>query len=364
MVLSLQNVAYYLMDCGLVVPGQIVEGDLTIIEVVRRNLNFKIIRKKAPGLFVKQIRVWNPQISAEMQREAICYWLSQHEPAFAPLRGIVPTYRHYDAARCILVTELFPDGQNISEYHRRLGRFPTDLAVLLAKQMAAYHQINIGALQNKESMAGFPKAAPWVLSVHRQEPGQSAGGSSANTQMIAMLQQYAGCQEALDGLRNQWQANRLIHGDMKWDNCVIETNHDSTTRLKIVDWELADIGDAGWDVGAIFQAYLSFWILSINITSGSSPAQWLRAAVHPIETMQPAMRAFWDAYCKEMKFSGSDAETWLQRSVKFAAARMIQTVYEYMGHSPQLTPNALCLLQVSMNILQKPQETIRDLLAL
>jgi hypothetical protein len=35
-----------------------------------------------------------------------------------------------------------------------------------------------------------------------------------------------------------------------------------------------------------------------------------------------------------------------------------------MFRSPQLTPNALCLLQVSMNILRQPREAIEHLLAL
>lgn len=65
-----------------------------------------------------------------------------------------------------------------------------------------------------------------------------------------------------------------------------------------------------------------------------------------------------------MGLSGATAQACLERSAKYGAARMIQTVYEYMFRSPQLTPNALCLLQVSMNILQQPREAIEHLLAL
>jgi hypothetical protein len=54
----------------------------------------------------------------------------------------------------------------------------------------------------------------------------------------------------------------------------------------------------------------------------------------------------------------------LTLSMKFGAARMIQTAYEYMQYSPQISPNALCLLQVSFNILKTPSQAVTDLLGL
>ena len=366
MILSLQNVAHYLMECGLLRPEAIVDGDVLVVETARRNLNFKVVRRKGPGFFVKQIQIWNPQISAELQREAVCYWLPQHDRVFAPLADIVPRYAHYDPARCILITELFPDGENVSDYHRRLGKFPAELAAALGQRLADYHRLDGGDLQNNQHLASFPRAVPWILSIHQQNPSQFTDISLGNSQMIGVMQQYPDFQRNLDDLRNQWQKNRLIHGDIKWDNCLIETPTagGQELKLRIVDWELADLGDAGWDVGAIFQAYLSFWILSINLPAGVPPSQSLHLAQYPVEAMQPAIRAFWETYRDRMELAGPAAEACLDRSVKYAAARMIQTVYECMHRSPQLTTNALCLLQVSMNILQQPREAIRDLLAL
>lgn len=366
MLLSLKNVVPYLLECGLIRPEMIVDGDLMIVETPRRNLNFKVIRKPGPGYFVKQIQQWNPQTTAEMQREAACYWLAQHDRDFARLAALVPKYTHYNAARSILITELLPQGENVSEYHRRVGRFPVELGEALGRMLAAYHALAGGDLSNNQHTASFPKAVPWILSLHRQSPAVFGDLSTGNAQMIGVLQQYPDFHRALDDLRNCWQRKNLIHGDMKWDNCIVEALADpeGPLTLRLVDWELADVGDAAWDVGAIFQAYLSFWILSINIAPGVPPAQCLPLARYRIESMQPAIRGFWKTYCDASGLNGPEAEAWLERSAKYAAARMIQTVYEYMQHAPQLTPNALCLLQVSMNILLRPQEAIRDLLAL
>ena len=95
---------------------------------------------------------------------------------------------------------------------------------------------------------------------------------------------------ALDELRGEWRQDALIHGDMKWDNCVMP-RHDDPARaaegLKIVDWELADIGDGCWDVGAVFQAYLAHWILTMRIPAEQvSPDHLLDYAEFPLDRMQ------------------------------------------------------------------------------
>ena len=57
-------------------------------------------------------------------------------------------------------------------------------------------------------------------------------------------------------------------------------------------------------------------------------------------------------------------EELLESCVNFAAARMIQTAYEYMQYSAQISASALYLLQVSLNTLKSPKEAISDLLSL
>lgn len=366
MLLSLKNVALYLLECGLIRPEAIVEGDLMVVETPRRNLNFKIIRKMGSGFFVKQIQVWNPQVMAEMQREATCYWLPQHDPGFARLTSIVPKYAHYNPTRNILITELLPDCENLSEYHRRIGTFPVEVAEALGRMLATYQQLANGQLSNNPHLASFPRALPWILSIHHHNAAQFNDLSMGNAQMLGIMRQYPDFQQALEALRGQWQTDCLMHGDMKWDNCMVEGegNFTEALKLRLVDWELADIGDAAWDIGAIFQAYLSFWILSINIPVGVPPAESLHLAQYRIESMQPALRRFWETYRDARRLVDGAADAFLERSVKYAAARMIQTVYEYMQRAPQLTQNALCLLQVSLNILLKSREAIRDLLAL
>ena len=98
-------------------------------------------------------------------------------------------------------------------------------------------------------------------------------------------------------------------------------------------------------------------------TTEMPPSELVKHAQYPLESMQPAIRAFWESYTETRQVEGRDAEM-LERSVRCGAARMIQTAYEYMYYSSQISANTLCLLQVSLNVLSQPQEAISDLLGL
>jgi aminoglycoside phosphotransferase (APT) family kinase protein len=357
MILTTRTVVYYLLERGLLTPASVVDGDLLVVATNSRNRNFKIIRQQHPSYFVKQVQQWDSQSIGLLQREATCYWRATHDPDFAPLAALAPHYHLYDPARHTLVIDLV-QGENLSQYHRRLGIFPLQVAAQLGERMGCYHrEIQTAPAKVTDGPAVFPKEVPWILSAHRlgQSPLETLG--NANQQILAVIQRYADFHRYLDQLRSRWQFDFFIHGDMKWDNCVV-FRENSQEEIKFVDWETADFGDAAWDVGAIFQSYLAFWIMSIP----AIPGEVFHLATYPIEAMQPALRAFWQAYVAARELTGEVRQETLIRSMGYGAARMLQTAYEHMFYSPQLTVNALRQLQVSLNILSDPEAAIRELL--
>lgn len=366
MVITPNNICYYLLERGLITAESVVDGDFMVVDVTRRNRNFKIIRRQHQSFFIKQIQDWDPQAIASLQCEATCYWLAQNDVQLASLASLMPAYYLYDPARHILITELLPEGENLSEYHRRLGKFPVDIAATMGRALGSYHRDGVNKLKDEPQNAHFPKRTPWILTINQQNPQLFNALSAANSQLFNIVQTYPEFAQVLEELCSQWQFDSLIHGDMKWDNCVVYRTNGQTekTGFRIVDWELADIGDSRWDVGAIIQAYLTFWIMSIPQNSEMSPAQFVELAQYPLEDMQPAIHAFWNAYLETLEVEGSEAQSLLESCVKYGAARMIQTAYEYMQYQPHITVSALYLLQVSLNILKSPKEAIDHLLAL
>ena len=95
---------------------------------------------------------------------------------------------------------------------------------------------------------------------------------------------------------------------------------------------------------------------------GTTTDDLISRAQFPVEKMQPAMQHFWRKYAELKEIPAKSRSQKLERSVRCAAARMIQTAYEYMYYQPQVSTNVLYLLQVSLNILTRPQEAIAELL--
>jgi len=365
MILTPAKIPHYLLGRGLITYDSVVDGDLTITEKTLRNRNFKVIRRQNPSLFLKQIKNWDQQSILTLQYEATCYGLAQNDPDFAGLIPLMPKYYWFDPSQYILVIELLDNSENLADYHTRLGHFPADVAALIGKRLGEFHREIGPKVKNGAKDSKFQKRIPWILNLHQTNPAFLDPLSAANSQLIGILQRYPEFPSHLNSLQNEYKFSALIHGDIKWENCVVYKNGGEELQVKIVDWELADIGDPCWDAGAIFQSYITFWIMSIPIAGDVPPSQLLDKAKYPIDDMLPAIKAYWSAYAEALQVEGKQQQKdLLEKSVKCGAARMIQTVYEHMNYSPQITPNAICLLQVCMNILENPKEAVTDLLGL
>jgi Ser/Thr protein kinase RdoA (MazF antagonist) len=363
MLLNTDTVVHYALQKGFLNLGSVVDGDLTVVEAHRRNRNFKLTQQHHAGLFVKQVQQLEPQAMATLQRESVCYSIAREIPEFASLAELLPGFCAYDPVRHVLVLELLSGYETLSEYHYRLRAFPVEVATLLAKALGNYHRDTREKLETATQASVFPKMAPWALSIHQQQPEWFQSLSAANSQLLQIVKQYGEFASTLGALRADWHFGALIHGDMKWDNCLIKADGKPEGKpvLKIVDWELSDLGDPLWDVAAILQSYLSYWILSMPVTPGLSIEQIMAGAPWPLETLQVPMRAFWNTYREVAAIPKKEKKTLLLRSIRYGAARMIQTAYESLSFAMQVNSNALYLLQVSMNVLLNPDEAASEL---
>jgi hypothetical protein len=364
MILTSSNLAHYLMVRGLVTAQSVVEGDYLAVEVMRRNRNFKVIRQRHPGYFVKQVKVWDAASLATLRSEAQCYRLASSHPSFRTLQSLVPAFYAYDEANAILVTELLGNSENFSEYHTRQGVFPLPASSELGSAFGRYHRKVPVSPPEEPGSASFQRRIPWPLTLYRHEWKSGVGMSQANLQMVELVHRYPEFARALQPLCDGWSATALIHGDIKWDNCMLQTGADGKAAIRIVDWEMADWGDGLWDVAAILNQYLSHWIYSMPTGSSADAADLVESASHPFHSMLPAIHVFWHAYVQASGLSGAAAEAALTKVMAYCGARMLQSVYEYSQYSAQLTRPALFLLQASQNILSDPPGAIRDLLGM
>ena len=359
--LDQSNVAAYLLHRELISGASIVDGDFTVMDVSRRNRNFKVTSQLGPSYLLKQSA--GQEGGASLAYESGVYQVLHELREDRSLQRYLPRHYAYDEQENILILELLRDAPSLQEHHAQ-GRFSTAIAAALGLALSKFHRLTSSA--SRSDFGRFSARMPWVLSLHRPSLEMFRDISNANLQLIRIVQNAAGLPAILDELRQGWRVDTLIHNDLKWDNCLV-CSYAKTRRapqLKIVDWEFAGMGDACWDAGAILSSYLSFWLNSIPVTGEDPPDRFLELARYPLQRMQPAIRHYWEAYVQGMGFDASKAQEMLLRSTKYAAARLLQTGFEQMQNSVKLTGNLICLLQLSLNIMLRPQEAIAHLLGI
>lgn len=128
MLVQPENVVHYLAERRLLTLQSVVEGDFMVFDQSSRNYNLKVLRRKSPGFFIKQVRTRTSAYTLTLEREAKCYEMAARNPRFGAMAALLPRCHHWDAARTILVLEMLPDAESLWEHHQRLGRFPREIA--------------------------------------------------------------------------------------------------------------------------------------------------------------------------------------------------------------------------------------------
>ena len=345
---------------GLIDERAIVDGDLRVLDASRRNLNFKLVSERGPSYLVKQ-GLGAGRVGT-VAHEAETYRLFESLPAFRPIAALLPRCHGFDSEECMLILELVEAPQSLSEYHERRRRFPVAFGRALGKALGTLHAIASAEAVRDSRGEAFPSYSPGILRFHRPSLQALAGYSDATLDLIKIVQQSPELCRCLDELHQCWREEALIHGDLRWDNAYVTPL--AADGVKIVDWEMAGLGDPCWDVGTVLSEYLAFWLLSAPLAPEIQPQDFVRLAPFPVRRMQPAMRAFWRAYARRMRLdAGPDGDRCL-RSVRYAGARLIHTAYERMQHRSKLTEEAVYLVQLGVNILKRPLDAAADLFGL
>ena len=348
--LEQSDMAHYLLSLGLVKPRDIVEGDFSVIDVSRRNCVFLAKRRAGRTYVVKQAR---PRTAHTLAHEAAVLRVLADVPDLA---GQVPTVVHHEreAARLVLST---PAGARDWTEHHSSGRFPRVPARVLGRVLASLHRLPA------EGMEELPPGVErmWGLSLP-EPPLELLLRLSAGAQdLVARVQASRTMCDRLAELR-EWDSGRgLVHGDLRWDNCLVVAAATSgrRTRVLLVDWELAGAGAAGFDVGTVLAEYLCAWVESIPIVDPADPGRLVFRARLPLWRMRPALHDFWSAYRR----SNPESPT-LRRVVQLAAVRILQTAVERAQALTFPSAHVVTLLQLADSLLENPDDAALGLVGL
>lgn len=364
-VLTRANVLAYLRARGLLVEGDEDSTAWRVTEHHSRNRNFAVNGSDgAQGFFVKQLRAQDPESLGMLRREARVYELASQDADFAALREVTPPFFGFDAAAQTTVLGAL-DGESLLQLHRRLGRFPLEIAEQLGRVLATTH-LRVGRNSAANPPRGlFNLEPPGIFTAHRGGPLVRWLGPGQML-IVEHVRDNNRLARVLDELAATWRCDTFIHGDVKFENCVVaagangrvESDSDVRPDIRLVDWELADFGEPAWDLGSVLHSYLALCLLD---APRASLREQLRASSTNFEGMRRAVAAFRGAYREDAASDKSARKSLTERALFCAAARLVQSALELTHGRPRPTPDALSLLAASIEVITDTHETARRL---
>lgn len=346
--MSLREAIDLLRRSAYVQQADLVAGEFVARDVTRRNVNFSI-QAGDSAFFVKQSGQHDH--SRNVAQEATCLrWL--WGPSNRSIHPHLPKVAGYHDAQATLVLELLPNANTLHDYHRRLGRFPEFIGREIGGFLANLHSLDLP----ESARSDLVQIPDWSYAVHRPDLGQYTSMSAGNLEVLRRIQARPSVMEKLDHLQKHWAPETLIHYDLKWDNCLVTPGrYDS--RLRVIDWEFAGIGDPRWDTGHVFAEYLLFWIASMPIPENVPPEQLPALARYPLEKMHGALRAFWLTYIETV--AGSQLPTDARSTLQYAAVHLLEAAFARTQDTAQLGTHVLLTLQLAVNMLQNTEQAVR-----
>lgn len=357
--LTLESSVTYLLRLGLLDLASLVRDGLRIEEVPGRNRNFRVLGGPGQTFFLKQAPRDEIGTDGPLAVEACLYDWVAADPRATGLRPLFPRRRHYDPERSILVLDLVTEA--VHPYVLEDEAAPDYVAALrrlVATALAECH--GLPAPRDLGIEAALPDTAPWVFDLARPEPASLRELAPAQLSVIQALQAQPDAVAALDRLRDGWRPTRLIHGDFKWNNVLIQQDSGGMpARVLLLDWELAQLGDPAWDVGAALHAFIAEAVLGLELTDGTSPEAAAGLLGGVISRLLPAHRDFWSGYLEAARRTDPEAGAILDRLPGHVATRLIKSAYEWSQAEVRMPRSAAAILQLGINMLLSP-DTARE----
>lgn len=336
----------FLLSRGLLSAEEVVNGQVDCVAITRRNDNVRVNRSTGVSYLVKRGR--GERGLGTLAHEARV--LDRLTIAGAGANGVrVPRLVLYDRREDTLVLEMAVPARNLREASFEDGPPGPAMGAQLAVATKALHELT-GVLQAGDDWS-LPTDPPAVMSLHRPTLDLVRTLSTGNRRLVTTIQSFPRLCTQLDELRARWRPTALLHGDLRWDNCVVAGSGD----LLLVDWEFARAGDPLWDVGCVLADYVASWVRSTPTGPGGASQFLADAAACPL-SLWPSTSAFWRTYGPGGRASGLVAQ--------YVAARLMEYACEELHRSSEITETARMFAQLAANMLEKPGAAATDLLGL
>ena len=303
-VLQLDEIPSLLLELSLLDASMIIEGELTVSRMARRNANFVGRAPGRIGLVHRNSRGTRPSAVARRSTTRLSSTDSVRDiprprPSPAPLTRLV--YSRMPEA--ILVFDLVPDAIPLGSLlaDRGEAEVAVTAAWALGETLGAVHRAFDGIDVRDPRLEGWlPRSVPWGLQLHEPNIAEVALIGPAVHEALRILQDASTFGSRLDRLRREWRPSTLIHGDIRFDNVLVRDPRaqrgPSGAGPWIVNWEMVQHGDPAWDLAGALQGFLVWWVSSMPLSEDLTAEERVARASWPLSSFRPAISALWAGY--------------------------------------------------------------------
>jgi len=250
----------------------------------------------------------------------------------------MPKYFHYDEPNKILTIELVAASDSLMAKQMAGGVIDPRLLRDVGRAFGTLHGQASQVLRDERTRRLFRSGIAWVLTLGVPQSPYVPGTPAAQSILSAVLQR-PDAMAALAQARADWRDTQIVHGDAKAANVLILA--DGAVRL--IDWEIAALGDGLWDIAGIVHS-----LLIPNVLGAPEPLAAAQARAGS------QIDALWAGYGETNPAPAHLADPRLAL-LRLTGARIVQTCLESTQMVNQIYPHTPALLQMGLELLTLPQ---------
>lgn len=297
-----------LLDAGVLTAAQVVADGVRTADVGRSNVVWVVFVGSTPRLVAKTggagAAEWEQGDPAVERR--LLGALGRPGAPFPATVAVVD-----DA----LVTAAVDGGATVTE-RVRAGELPAiEAAHAVGTALGRLHAFAVDA----GLLRGLPTDLPWGLRLLRETAPRFVAEHAPAAALHGELRRRAGLVQGLAQLAERWSATHLVHGDLRWDNCIVEAG---SGQVVLVDWECAVRGDPAWDLGCAMAEHLGLGPLA---PGGRAAGAWPTLDEALLE-VGDELRTLGSAFATA---GGATAAALLPRAAEYAAARLLHMAFQW-----------------------------------
>src|SRR5215210_760302 len=286
----------HLLDVGLITPSDVHRHGLRAYDTGMSHAVAIVELGDGRGFVVKELRDPEERSQGTPEQERAVYSMAARHSELAEFVVGVPAL---GAGTPFLVLERRADVESGLSRSVRTGWTDGQLALRLGSALGGWHE------RSAPYRAELPDPGlPWVLRSFQPDRPTFTRQVPAVAELLARLEVGA-LPELLAETARLWNKDAAIHGDLRFDNCLVG----AADQITFIDWEFGGQGDAAWDVAALVQEFVT----SSPATDGPSLAPVLGGTVTWLI----------DAYLAARPSFQAD-EAWVDRLRRFTGARLFK----------------------------------------